>query len=121
MQKLTIVINGVDTFKGRLNPENQKEFKSVFEKVENLEFITFIFFDNVDSVKKYELESWYKSSANNKYGVWVGNGINEQFSLKVTERTKDVREYLSDEFGFVVKKGKLELTKFILEFNIEEE
>ncbi|MGM9878956.1 MAG: type VII secretion protein EssC [Bacilli bacterium] len=121
MKNLTIVINGVDTFRSRLNPENIKEFSSVFEKIKYLDFITFIFLDSVDSVKKYELDTWFKSNANTKYGIWVGNGINEQFTLKITERTKDVREDIGDEFGFVVKKGKLELTKFISVFDIDEE
>lgn len=119
-ENLTIIINGVDDFKNRLNDQNKNDFKSVFDKIEHLEFMNFIFIDSVDNVKKYELESWYKNNSNNKYGIWVGNGINEQFSIKFTERSKDTREDIGDEFGFVVKKGKLELTKFISMFEIEE-
>lgn len=120
LKPLTVVINGVDSFKSRLDDANKSEFKSLFDKVEYLDFMNFIFIDTIDKVKTYELESWYKTNVNNKYGVWVGSGINEQFSLKVTERNKDLREDIEDEFGFVVKRGKVELTKFISLFEVEE-
>ena len=117
MNNVIVLINGIDSFRNKLNDNNRVNLKIMFEKAKELGIIKFIFIDSVDNIRKVETEQWYKMLVNSNNGVWIGNGINDQFSLKITQRTKEIKEEIPDNFGFVVKRGKPVLTKIIEEFD----
>ena len=114
----TIIILGLDSFLNKLSIENKKKFGMMFDKAKELEKINFIIIDSVDKIKKVELELWYKSNSNNTEGIWIGNGINDQFSIKLSQRTNELKESINDEFCFIVKRGKPILVKYVIDFNI---
>ena len=117
----SIIILGIDSFKSRLNIDNSKKIATLFEKVKVLEIIDFIFIDSVDKIKKIELELWYKTCANTNEGIWIGEGINDQFSLKISQRTPELKQFIGDDFCFVIKRGKPILVKYVtdLELNLK--
>ena len=116
---LYCIIIGIDDFKTKLNKDNQSKFGEIFDKVQDLDIINYIIVDSVDQIKKVEYDSWYKGNINNTDGIWIGNGLNDQFSIKVTQRNNDAKLDLGDNFCFVVKKGKAELVQYIEKFDIE--
>jgi S-DNA-T family DNA segregation ATPase FtsK/SpoIIIE len=115
-KKTTIIISGIDSFKNRLNTENKSLFGSMFEKIKDLGNINIIISDSIDKIKKYENESWYKSTVTAGNGIWVGNGISEQFTIKLTKITKELREDIPDNFCYVVLHGKVRLTQYVESF-----
>ena len=118
--KITCIIIGVDNFKNKLKFENSSQFGTLFEKTKDLSLINYIFIDSQDKIKKIEYDPWYKSSVNNSQGIWIGNGISDQFSLKINSVTKELRQEIPDNFCYVVKKGKAELVKYVENFEIPE-
>ena len=116
VKPILCIIIGIENFKNRLNDENKLKFASLFDKAKDLDIISYIFIDSVDKIKKVELESWYKNTASQNDGIWIGNGINEQFSLKCNQRTSEMKLEIEDNFCFVIKRGKATLVKFIEEF-----
>ena len=96
--------------------ENQNKLNDFFTKAKNLGIINYLIIDSVDNVKKFEYESWFKDSVNLSDGIWIGDGINDQFTLKVSVRTDEVRESVDDDFCFVLKRGKPVLVKYVREF-----
>ncbi len=116
---ISIIINGLDAFKNKLNEHNRNNLKQIFDKISELTFINYIIIDSIDKIRKYEVESWYKNGVNTNEGIWIGNGINEQFSLKINYKSKSLREEISDDFCFVLTRGKPILTKLIEDFDIE--
>lgn len=119
IKRKTIIILGIDNLKNKLGLEKFKKLSEIFEKSKDLDIINFVFIDSVDKVKKYELELWYKSCVNNTEGIWIGNGINDQFSLKISQRTNELKEILADDFCFVVKRGKPILVKFVTNLELK--
>ena len=87
-----------------------------FAKVKDLNIINFIIFDEVENIKKVEYESWFKESFNANEGIWIGDGINDQFTLKPLVRTSQLKENIGDDFCFVLVRGKPVLVKYITEF-----
>lgn len=118
LNKNTIIILGTGELINKLNIETKKKIGTMFEKAKDLGIINFIFIDSVDKIKKIEFETWYKSCVNNDNGIWIGQGINEQFSIKVSTRTPELKEQIKDDFCFVVKNGKPILVKYIQKFDI---
>ncbi len=118
--KITCIIIGIDAFKNKLKFENSSKFGSLFENSKDLSLINYIFIDSQDKIKKIEYDSWYKTVVNNTQGIWIGNGISDQFSLKINSVTKELRQEIPDNFCYVVKKGKAELVKYVEDFEIPE-
>lgn len=118
VKPITCIIIGLDSFKNKLNDQNKTKFGNLFEKGKDLGIINFIIVDTIDIIKKYEYESWYKTTVNSANGIWIGNGINDQFTFKISQKTKEMREEIGDLFGFVIKRGKPELIKFVSEITL---
>lgn len=118
-KRIMFIINGIDDFKNKLSIENQGKMSDFFTKTKDLEIINFILIDSIDKIKNIEYESWFKNSTNQSDGIWIGDGIDDQFTLKVSVRTDEVRESVSDDFCFVLKRGKPVLVKYVSEFNTQ--
>ena len=118
MKENTIIFIGIGEFIDRLNSDNKKKLANIFEKSKDLSLFNFIFIDSVDKIKKLEFESWFKTCSNTNDGIWIGSGINDQYTLKVNQRSNELKEQINDEFCFVLKKGKVQLVKYILSFKI---
>lgn len=121
-QPTTCFIIGINSFKNKISEENKMKFQEIFNNAKNLETIQFIIVDSIDQIKKIELESWYKNSVNNDCGIWIGNGINDQFTLKVNQKIEEMKQEIPDSFCFVINRGKATYVKYVekLELNIKE-
>ncbi len=113
---LILVINGIESFRSKLNDENKNKISDFFTKAKDLGVINFIIFDEVENIKKVEYESWFKEGFNPNEGIWIGDGINDQFTLKPLVRTTELKESIGDEFCFTLVRGKPTLVKYLSEF-----
>lgn len=118
---ITCIIIGIESFKNRLSSENKLKFDSLFTLGKDLGIINFILVDSIDKIKKVEFESWYKSSVNNTNGIWLGNGINDQFTLKLSSKLEEMKKDIPDNFCFVVNRGIPKFVKYVESFEIKEE
>ena len=69
--------------------------------------------NSIDIIKGIGFEAWYKGSCDMSEGVWLGNGIGNQFTLKVTTNSRVLRQEVEPGFGYVIKKGKAALMKLM--------
>lgn len=120
-KKLLIILNGIDAFKNKLTIENQNKLIDLFTKAKSLELINFIIFDSIDKIKKVEYDSWFKDNFSSGDGIWIGDGINDQFTLKIAVRTDEIKESINDDFCFVIKRGKPVLVKYLRDFRVSNE
>ena len=116
---MTCILIGLESFKNKLNLENKNLFEEVFNNLNDLDVIQFIFIDSLDGIKKSELESWFKNNVNLSDGIWIGNGINDQFTLKINQKIPEMRENVEDGFCFVVNKGKIKYVKYVENFELK--
>lgn len=116
---LVIVINGIEEFKSKLNDENKGKMGEFFTKTKDLGIVNFIIIDGVENVKKVEYDPWFKEGFNPNEGIWIGDGINDQFTLKPVVRTPELKENIGDDFCFVLVRGKPSLIKYLSEFENE--
>lgn len=103
-----------------MSNENKLKFGDLFTIGKDLGIINFILVDSIDKIKKIEFESWYKNAINNTNGIWIGNGINEQFSLKTNAKIEEMKKGIPDNFCFVINRGIPKYVKFVENFEIEE-
>jgi len=110
--KLVIII-GLEKFKNRLSDDNQKLLENYFGMSQEIQKQTYIFVDNVDKLKKLEYDNWYRSIVNASQGIWLGNGIADQFTLKLVKVGKELYQEVGNDFGYNVKRGIPTLVKLI--------
>ena len=113
---IVFVIIGISNFISKLNDNNKNSISDFFNKIKDLNLIRFVIIDEIESVKKVEYESWFKEGFNPGNGIWIGNGINDQFTFKPTVRTSELKENISDDLCFVLSRGKPTLVKYVSDF-----
>ena len=62
---------------------------------------------------------WYKNLVTNTDGIFFGNGISEQMTLKVTKINSSHREEIPENFCYVINHGKPLLVKYVEDYQIE--
>ena len=85
----------------------------MFENGKDLEKYCFIFADSVDKFKKVEYDDWYRNTVNNNRGIWIGDGIANQFAIKLTKTSKELYEEIGNRFGYYVERGNPTLIKLL--------
>ena len=118
---ILLVINGIEDFISKLSSDNKAKANDFFTKAKDLGIINFILVDSIDKIKKYEYESWFKDGVNPNDGIFIGDGINDQFTLKISVRTPEIKESIDDDFLFVINRGKPVLVKYISDFSINKD
>ncbi|MEH7491692.1 hypothetical protein [Neobacillus niacini] len=96
----------------QLSDDGKDKLKVFLERVNGLN-VTVIFSDAVDKLTSYTYESWFQKQVSLSEGIWVGNGITEQYTLKINKITNDMYGELPEDFGYVVNKGKVKLVKLL--------
>ena len=110
---ITVVILGINDLLGRLSDQVKTGFIEALEKGKDLGVANFIVLDLLQGLKKLEYESWYKTTVTNNRGIWLGNGISDQFSIKLSKTPRELREVLDSSFGYSVKNGIATLIKMV--------
>ena len=101
------------TYLNKLDMTAKTEFTGSITTAKDKGNIRFIIIDTIEAIKNITFESWYKGNADMSEGIWLGNGIGNQFTLKVTTNSRVLRAEIDPGFGYTIRKGKAELTKLL--------
>ena len=112
-KKIMCTIIGIDSFKEKLSDDNQINFEELFTLCNKLEIINYIFVEVESKLSSTTYEDWFKENHNNSDFIWIGRGIDDQYSLTVNSTIPELKDEIPDSFCFVVRKGKPEYIKFI--------
>jgi S-DNA-T family DNA segregation ATPase FtsK/SpoIIIE len=115
VKQTLVIIGGIDKFQAKLSPETKRDFGKMFESGKELGKYSFILADSVDKFKKIEYDDWYRNTVTNNRGRWVGDGIANQFAIKLTKTTKELYEEIGNRFGYTVERGIPVLIKLLEE------
>ena len=105
------IITGLSGLLGKLEEEQKTKFTQMLEGIAKLGTIKIVVVDSIDAIKGLNYESWFKALAQLSEGIWMGNGISNQFTLKVTTNARLLRAEIDETMGYVIKKGKAVLIK----------
>ncbi|MCL1878771.1 MAG: FtsK/SpoIIIE domain-containing protein, partial [Defluviitaleaceae bacterium] len=89
------------------------KLKSTMENAGTKSNIYFVVGESSGHLTSLTLDSWYKKFVNDSNCIWVGNGISNQYRLKLNKIPSDYRSELSENYGFVVKNSIATLVKFL--------
>ena len=103
----------INSMLGKLSAIEKGKLTKLLEEAKNRGNIKIFIIDTIDVIKSINFEPWYKSSVDLAEGIWLGNGIANQFTLKVTTNARLLRGEIQPGFGYVIIKGKAILIKLM--------
>ena len=71
--------------------------------------------------KKFVSATREYSTLDKKNGIWIGDGISDQFTMKLSKNPKYIKEEIGNQFGYSVKKGNPIFIKVLSNSTTEEE
>ncbi|MEG2321968.1 MAG: type VII secretion protein EssC [Bacilli bacterium] len=112
-KEIICIIIGLEKFKSKLSDEFKNKFDDFMIKGKDLGKVTFIVADTIDKMKKLEYDKWYKECTSNNNGIWIGNGIADQFTMKLSKTPRYIQDTVDECFGYYVKAGNPILIKLL--------
>lgn len=104
--KVTIIIVGIENLLNKLESTTKTEFTTALKDAKELTTYNFVLIDTIDKLKTISFEPWFKSTVDVTNGVWLGNGILDQFIIKLSISPRQLRQELPEDFGIIIKKGR---------------
>lgn len=120
-QDLLVLIVGLNQFKNKLSSDNQDKFEEFMTMTKDLRKVSIVIFDTIDNIKQFEYESWYKTVVPSNHGIWIGDGISDQYTIKLSKNPRYLKEDVGNKFGYSIKKGNPLLIKVLSNSTSEEE
>lgn len=108
--KVVCIIVGVDSLMSKLNQESKNKLCELLDKSSTIKFI---FADMAIKIKKIEFEKWYKDNTINTNGIWIGNGLANQYSIIVNKVIGQYRDEIQNNFGYAIINGKPTFLKIL--------
>ena len=106
------IIIGLDKFISELQ-SGETEFKELLDKAEELENYNFIVIDTVSKIKNHEYDEWYKNNVSGEDGLWIGNGVDDQYLIRTTTMSKNIVNKCGPSFGYIINQGDTSLVKLV--------
>ena len=107
------VIFGVKKFIEQLTDDARDKFFTLLVKAEPIYKIHFVFCDSISQIKKYEYDAWYKQHISGADGVWIGEGIADQFAFKINKVTSEMYEDVEAHFGYLIYRNRPVFVKLL--------
>jgi len=114
------VIIGIDKFKTVMGSEFDGAYAGLISMIKGMPKVSFVILDTCDNLKKNEFAQWYKETLTGTKGIWLGEGITSQYSLKSTLSSRVLNVKLDKGFGYYIDGNTTVMVKFITESGEEE-
>lgn len=108
-----IVFNSFASFYNNLNAKSKEKLQLILDKGISDYKMYFIISDTSNSISTYSYENWFKNNVNNNNGIWLGNGIADQYVIKPLKIDNVLRQPISEGFGYVLIGGKPQKIKVL--------
>ncbi len=111
---LAVVVIGFSKFYDKLDDDHKKAFKEILANNKEYPKVNFILIDIPSGFKKYEYEDWYKNNFDTNNGIWIGQGLSQQFVLKTIVQ-QAMLSNINNQYAIVIKNGVPILIKILNE------
>ncbi len=111
-KNIICIIVGLDKFINDI--ENaEKGFYEILKVAELLKNYNFIIVENFTKFKSHQYDEWYKEYITGDTGIWVGNGVNDQYLMSVNFNDKNTINKCGECFGHVIRREKATVIKLL--------
>ncbi|MBP3441244.1 MAG: type VII secretion protein EssC [Clostridia bacterium] len=105
-EPVLVFINSLSSLRSSLSDECAQKLSLILEKGSTEYGMTVIIGEQSKLLSSVAYEKWYKAHVSQTDGIWVGNGITDQYLLKTGKTTSEMHEDITPDFGYSLVKGK---------------
>ena len=118
--KTIYMILGIGELQDKLSEQNKPVFEKIFTDSNTYQNSIFVFVDDYSSIKKLQIEGWYRSVVDESNGIWLGDGAGDQMAINVETLTFDDKKVSFPYMGFPIYKENHMIVKYVTD-GVEEE
>ena len=112
-EERAVVILGVKNLFDQLSDDGKDKLRLILEKGETAYKIRFVLVDAASRLTSLNYENWYKKQITGTEGLWIGDGLTDQYVLKISKLTRELYEEIGTDFGYLCTHGKPQLIKVL--------
>lgn len=112
-ERILYIIPSLSGLFSRLSADGADKLKVLLEKGENIYNVNFIIGDAGNHIQRFSMEAWYKKHLVGN-GLWIGNGVADQYQIKISRITSELTGNLPQDFGIYAYKGRPRVVKLLL-------
>ena len=117
--ELICIIHSYHELQSYLSADGKDKLQVFLDKGAGLN-VRMIIADSIDHIRSITYETWFKNQVSLSDAIWVGNGISDQYTLKINKITNAMYSELPAGFGYVITKGKPSVVKLVTSERSEE-
>lgn len=107
------VLVGFKRFCEQLTADGKEKLEILLEKAESFYKLHFVIVESLSQFCDYTYDSWYKRQITGADGLWIGDGVADQYMLKVNKITSDLYEEVGNEYGYLLTRNRSVLVKLL--------
>lgn len=119
-EEIIYVIVGFKRFHDKLSDQGKDKLHALLEKAEPYYKIHFILVDTAQQLGSFAYDTWFKRQISGADGIYIGDGVTDQYVLKMNNITKAMYQELEKDFGYMVSRNKPALIKLLTSRTEEE-
>lgn len=100
------LITGLQLILDSLSDAGKDQLTTLLEKGEPEYGIRIVLCDSPKGLSGCVTSAWYRRQVSGSDGIWIGDGISDQYILKVGKVSSNLYAELPAHFGYVVRRGK---------------
>lgn len=112
-KKILVVINSLSDLVSNISDSSAELLKRSIVHNEKGSNVYFLVGDQTRAYTTMTYDGFIPDTFDNTTGIWIGNGITDQFNIKWTKMIRSMNEDSSGGFGFVVINGNAEKVKLV--------
>ena len=105
-KEIQFVIVGMKKLFDVLSTDGKDKLNILLEKGEAFYKLRFILVDSAQNFGGLSHNAWYRRHITGTEGLWIGDGIAEQYVLKPSKVTNTLYEEIGDDFGYLLTHGR---------------
>lgn len=114
-----ILIFGIKKFVEMLSPDRKDKFLTLIDKADPCYKIHIIAVESEKRFKDLCFDIRVKNKAPGTEGLWIGDGITEQSSLRLSKYTNDLYKEIGSNNGYIVLRSRPRLMKLLSSGEVE--
>lgn len=107
-----VIINSISSI-NNLDNESKEKLSLFLEKGCSTYNVFFVISEQVGNITSYSYEKWYKNHITGMNGIWIGNGVTDQYQFNINRSSRDLRKQIPIDYGFVINKSNATKCKLL--------